>query len=118
GAGRFEPGTLNFAGITALNASLKFFFEFGLKEMERSVLDLTNYLIERLERQGIEVITPRDEREHSGIVSFNFPDAEKTFERLHNQNIIISLRQGRLRASPHFYNMEEEMKKLMIALTE
>ena len=115
GAARFENGTLNFAGITAMNASLKFFFEFGLKEMERAVLDLSGYLIDRLERRGIEVITPKSEQERSGIVSFNFPDAEKVFERLHNQNIIISLRQGRLRVSPHFYNTEEDIKKLVVA---
>ncbi|MFI5200818.1 MAG: aminotransferase class V-fold PLP-dependent enzyme [Candidatus Kapaibacterium sp.] len=116
GAGRFENGTLNFAGITALNASLKFFFEFGLKEMERNVLDLSGYLIERLEQRGVEVITPKAETERAGIVSFNFPDAEKVFERLHQQNIITSLRQGRLRVSPHFYNTEEELQKLLVAL--
>jgi cysteine desulfurase/selenocysteine lyase len=118
GAARFENGTLNFAGITALNASLKFFFEFGVKEIERNVLDLSGYLIERLQQRGVEVITPTPEREHAGIVSSNFPDAEKVFERLHRQNIIISLRQGRLRVSPHFYNTEEEMKKLMVGLFE
>jgi selenocysteine lyase/cysteine desulfurase len=37
---------------------------------------------------------------------------------LHKQNIIISLRQGRLRVSPHFYNTEEEVKKLMVGLFE
>ncbi len=118
GAARFENGTLNFAGITALNASLKFFFEFGLKEIERNVLDLSGYLINRLQQRGVEVITPKDERERAGIVSFNFPDAEKVFERLHKQNIIISLRQGRLRVSPHFYNTEEELRKLMVGLFE
>jgi cysteine desulfurase/selenocysteine lyase len=118
GAARFENGTLNFAGITALNASLKFFFEFGLKEIERNVLDLSGYLIDRLQQRGVEVITPTNEREHAGIVSFNFPDAEKVFERLHKQNIIISLRQGRLRVSPHFYNTEEEVRKLVVGLFE
>ncbi len=118
GAARFENGTLNFAGITALNASLKFFFEFGLKEIESSVLDLSGYLIDRLQQRGVEVITPTPEREHAGIVSFHFPDVEKVFERLHKQNIIISLRQGRLRVSPHFYNTEEEVKKLMVGLFE
>ncbi len=118
GAGRFENGTLNFAGITALNASLKFFFAFGLKEMERAVLDLSGYLIDRLEQRGVEVITPKAETERAGIVSFNFPDAEKVFERLHHENIIISLRQGRLRVSPHFYNTEEEERKLMVGLFE
>jgi cysteine desulfurase/selenocysteine lyase len=118
GAARFENGTLNFSGITALNASLKFFFEYGLKEIERNVLDLSGYLINRLEQRGVEVITPKNEHEHAGIVSFNFPDAEKVFERLHKQNIILSLRQGHLRVSPHFYNMEEEIKKLMVGLFE
>ncbi len=116
GAARFENGTLNFAGITALNASLKFFFEFGLKDIERNVLDLSGYFIDRLEQRGVEVITPSDEREHAGIVSFTFPDAETVFERLQKQNIILSLRQGRLRVSPHFYNTEEEIKKLMVGL--
>jgi len=118
GAARFENGTMNFTGITALNASLKFFYEFGLREMERAVLDLTNYLIDRLDRRGVEIITPKDAREHSGIVSFNFADAEKVFERLEKQNIIISLRQGRLRAAPHFYNTEDEMRKLVVGLFE
>jgi selenocysteine lyase/cysteine desulfurase len=86
--------------------------------MERAVLDLTNYLIDRLDRRGVEIITPSDEREHSGIVSFNFPEAEKVFERLREQNIIISLRQGRLRVSPHFYNTEDEMRKLVVGLLE
>jgi len=117
GAARFENGTLNFAGLTALHASLAFFFECGLKEIERAVLDLANDLIDRLERHGISVITPKHEREHAGIVSFEFPNAEAVFERLHKENIVISLRQGRLRASPHFYNTEEEIKKLIAGLT-
>ncbi len=117
GAARFENGGMNFSGITALNASLKFFFEFGLKEMERAVLDLSGYLIERLEREGIEVITPKAENEHSGIVSFKFADAEKVYQRLLSQDIVISLRNGLLRVSPHFYNTEDEVKRLLSVLT-
>jgi cysteine desulfurase / selenocysteine lyase len=118
GAGRFENGGMNFSGITALNASLKFFAEFGQHEMERAVLDLSGYLISRLEMHGIEVVTPTSERERSGIVSFKFPDAEKAFKRLESQNIIISLRQGLLRVSPHFYNTEDEIKRVMNELVE
>lgn len=118
GAARFENGGLNFSGITALNASLKFFREFGQREMEHSVLDLSGYLISRLEMHGIEVVTPKAETERSGIVSFKYPDAEKTFKRLESENIIISLRQGLLRVSPHFYNTEEEVKRVMNVLIE
>jgi cysteine desulfurase/selenocysteine lyase len=118
GAARFENGGLNFSGITALNASLKFFAEFGSREMERAVLDLSGYLISRLEMHGVEVVIPKTENERAGIVSFKYPDAEKTFKRLESQNIIISLRQGLLRVSPHFYNTEEEIKRLMNVLVE
>ena len=115
-AERFENGTLNFVGIASLNASLQFFFEFGLSEIERRVLDLSGYLIDRLEMRGVEIITPKQESERAGIVSFNMPDAEKVYERLHSEQIILSLRSGRLRAAPHFYNTEEEIKKLLVAL--
>ncbi len=116
GAARFENGTINYSAIAALQASLKFFFEFGLFEMERAVLDLSSYLIDRLEMRSIEVVTPEHESERSGIVSFIIPEADKVFERLKEQNIIVSLRSGRLRAAPHFYNTEDELKKLFVAL--
>jgi cysteine desulfurase / selenocysteine lyase len=115
-AERFENGTLNFIGIAGLHASMQFFLEFGLPAIERSVLDLSGYLIDRLEIHGVEVITPKAEDERAGIVSFNFPDAEKVYERLYREQIVISLRQGRLRVSPHFYNTEEEVRKLMVEL--
>jgi cysteine desulfurase/selenocysteine lyase len=115
-AERFENGTLNFVGIASLNASLQFFYEFGLPEIERRVLDLSGYLIDHLKMRGVEIITPQQESERAGIVSFNFPDAEKVYERLHSQQIIFSLRSGRLRVAPHFYNTEEEVKKLLAAL--
>lgn len=113
GAARFENGTMNFSGITALHASLKFFFEYGLENIERDVLDLSGYLISLLDQRGIKIITPKAENEHAGIVSFAFPCAEKVFERSQKENIIISLRQGRLRAAPHFYNTEEEIRRLV-----
>jgi len=118
GAARFENGTLNFPGIAALNASLKFFNEFDLDKMERHVLNLSGYLIERFERHGVETITTSEESERAGIVSFKFPNAEQTFERLEKQNIIISFRSGFLRASPHFYNTQDELKKLVVALLD
>lgn len=116
GASRFENGTINYTGIAALNASMKFFQEFGFIEMERAVLDLSGYLIDRLEMRGIEVVTPKAEKERAGIISFVVPDEDQVFERLKSQNIIVSLRAGRLRAAPHFYNTEEEVRKLFVAL--
>jgi cysteine desulfurase / selenocysteine lyase len=120
-AGRYEGGMLNYPGVAGLKASLQFFFEFGLHEMERQTLSLSSYLIDRLGSRGVEVITPKQEASRSAIVSFRMDDAEAVHKRLMDKQIILSLRAGRdgipyLRAAPHFYNTEEEMRKLFIAL--
>ena len=38
-------------------------------------------------------------------------------QRLHDVGICVSARGGGLRASPHFYNTEEELDRLLAALT-
>lgn len=117
-AGRFENGTLNYVGIAGLKASLEFFNEFGLEKVTRNILDYSAYLIDRLSSRGINVITPKDENDHSGIVSFEFENANGVHDRLLAQDVTISIRSGKLRASPHFYNTEEELKKFIVALLD
>lgn len=117
-AGRFENGTLNYVGMSGLKASLEFFNEFGLEQMTRNVLELSGYLHDRLTSRGINVITPKDASQRAGIITFEFENAEETHERLMKQDVVISLRVGRLRVSPHFYNTEEELRKFMIALLD
>jgi cysteine desulfurase/selenocysteine lyase len=115
-AGRYENGTLNFIGIAGLHAALEFVFEFGIQEMERQVLDLSGYLIDRLSSRGLNVLTPKDEHEHSGIVTFEMENPDDVYERLKSKNIIISTREGKLRAAPHFYCNEEDVRKLYVEL--
>jgi selenocysteine lyase/cysteine desulfurase len=117
-SGRYENGTLNFPGIAGLRASLTFFNEFGFHEMEQRILDLADYLIDRLSSRGIDVVTPKERHEHAGIVSFRFDDLAATRERLEHKGIIISHRGEFLRVSPHFYNTEDELRAFIIALLE
>ncbi len=117
-AGRFENGTLNYVGMSGLKASLEVFNSFGLEQMTRNVLDLSGYLHDRLSLRGINVITPKAEALRAGIVTFEFENADAVHERLLKQDVVISLRVGKLRVSPHFYNTEEELRKFMIALLD
>ena len=116
GAARYENGTLNFAAIAGLKAALEFFFEFGQAEAEARVLELSGYLIDRLSSRGVEVITPKEASARAGIVTFEFADAESVHKRLLEKEIVISIRNGKLRASPHFYNTEDEVRALYLAL--
>jgi cysteine desulfurase / selenocysteine lyase len=117
-AGRFENGTLNYVGMSGLKASLEFFSEFGLEEITKRILDHSGYLIDRLGSHGINVITPKDESLRAGIVSFEMNNAEAVYERLLKSEVVISIRSGKLRVSPHFYNTEEELRKFIATLVD
>ena len=117
-ARRFECGSYNIPGILALNASMKLIEELGLDFISARVLGLTSHLVDGLKRQNIEVVSSRRDGEASGIVAFKVPgkDQKELNRRLMDQKIVLALREGRLRASPHFYNSEEQIDALLKAL--
>lgn len=120
---RFEPGSLNIPGVLALGASIEMFLELGMEAVWRRIEGLTTRLCDGLSAKGYHVISPRgDPRQRSGIVVFE-PAAEagkpapaKIVADLEKQGIIIVLRDGRLRASPHFYNTLQQIDQLIHAL--
>jgi len=92
--------------------------EFGFAEMEKRVLEHTSYIISRFKAQGVKVLTPDIASERSGIVSVEIEKPQEVLERLLKKNIIVAVRSGKLRLSPHFYNTEEELRTAMNAIFE
>jgi cysteine desulfurase / selenocysteine lyase len=117
-AGRWESGSLNVGGISALGASVDLLLAVGIEEVECRVLGLTDYLCARLAAHGIEVYSSRRDQDRSGIVSFTVPASalRPCIDACRDAGIIINQRAGRLRASPHFYNSEEDMDRLVQTL--
>lgn len=121
GAKRFESGTLNAYGITALGASLEILLEAGMPgmtEVERRVLSLTDRAAAGLAERGWQVISSRAKGETSGIVTAVHPDhdADETVRKLAGRGVIVAARAGRFRVSPHFYNTEAEVDRLLAEL--
>lgn len=118
GAGKFECGTLNLVGICGMAASIKLLLEVGIPNIENGIIRLTDLLCEGLQKKGYEIYSSRKDGEKSGIVLFSSRThpAEHLWRRLLERNIIASVRYGRLRASPHFYNTQEEIEKLIQTL--
>ena len=118
GAGRFEEGTPNTAGIFALGAAIDLLLELGIDAIGRRVLELTERLVEGLTRRGARLLSPRGPREASGIVSFRVGDEPpaRSVERLREQGVLVVERRGGVRASPHFYNDETDLERLLEAL--
>jgi selenocysteine lyase/cysteine desulfurase len=118
GAGRFEEGTPNTAGIFALGAAIDLLLELGIEAIGRRVLDLTQHLVEGLARRGAQLLSPRGPGEASGIVSFQAGEEPpgRTVERLRERGVLVVERRGGVRASPHFYNDEADLERLLEAL--
>jgi len=117
-ASRFECGSHNVPGLMALRASLQMLQSIGIGEISARIKSLTDILITGLKGKGYRIISPRLGEQWSGIVSFASPmlNHEKIFQYLRSQRIEIAQRVGRLRCSPHFYNTEAQIQRLLDAL--
>lgn len=115
-ARRFEIGNANHLGIHLLGAALGLLERVGMPRIEARVRELTTYLIDGLERAGRPVRTPRPWAHRAGIVAFEVDDAVATAARLRRDGVVLSARDGALRASPHVYNTEAELDELLSRL--
>ena len=119
-AGRWEGGSLNVAGITALGASLELLLGIGVPAVSQRVLDLTDHLCEQARTAGLEVFSSRQQQEKSGIVSIVVPggNVRELVQRCREAGIVVNQRLGRLHVSPHCYNSLEEIDRLVDYLKE
>ncbi len=115
-ARRFEPSSPNVDGIYGLYAALSLLLEVGIERIQNHVLDLTDRLLAGMETLGMEVLTPRERERRAGIVSFRTPDVVRDYHRLRRARVLVSLREGYLRVSPHFYNLPAEIDRLLETL--
>ena len=117
-ARRFESGALNTAGVVGLGAAIELFLQTGIEKIESYLLDLGDYLCDRLTERGYEVISSRRAAEKSAVICCRSErhSAEELYQLLNERRIITTPRLGRLRISPHFYNTREEIDQLIEAL--
>jgi selenocysteine lyase/cysteine desulfurase len=117
-ARRFECGSHNIPGVLALGASMKLLMEVGMENVTARVLGLTEHLCDALKEKGYEIISSRQSGETSGIVSFSSARHQhaEIISTLERHKIIIVEREGRLRASPHFYQSLDDINRLLAAL--
>ncbi|MCG9129589.1 aminotransferase class V-fold PLP-dependent enzyme, partial [Candidatus Poribacteria bacterium] len=119
-ATRFEEGSYNTTGLYGLNSALDLLFEVGISKIEKRILELTSKLIVGLEEKGYQVKTPRDSVDRAGIVIFesNNHTPERIVELLQDKNIVTAGRGSGIRVSPHFYNTESEIDRLLEVLPD
>lgn len=118
-AGRFECGTYNIPGLLGLYASMKLLQSIGVPAIMDRLKHLSDRLVRGLSNKGYSVISPRSRDEWSGSVCFTSPvhnQAQIVSTLRKEHRIEIALRESRLRASPHFYNTEQEIDRFLSVL--
>jgi cysteine desulfurase/selenocysteine lyase len=117
---KFQTGFRNYVGFVGLEASINYMLQFGLNNIRSKIMKLSNQMREELSKiSGITLFGPEDESKRTSIVSFSIDGQEpqKIVELLEKKKIVIAVREivdkKILRASPHFFNSEEEIQKVV-----
>src|SRR5438105_12680920 len=120
-ARRYEETAPNYPGILGMGAAVNLLLRAGMPAVEQEVLRLADRLRDELPQRGYELLLkPSRPAERSGIVSFRHPRMvpAELHARLREAGIIISLRADFLRASPHYYNSDADIDRLLEALPQ
>ena len=117
-AERYEGGSQNMVGMLALGASLEMLLGYGIDQIAKQILKITDQACERLAEIGAQIVSTREGERRSGIVSFELAGRDPALVRRHclAQHVALSCRGGRLRISPHAYNNEDDLDRLIEAL--
>ncbi|MFK0246309.1 aminotransferase class V-fold PLP-dependent enzyme [Amycolatopsis azurea] len=119
-ARRLEGGMPNVAGIAALGTSIDLLLSAGIEEIWSHVDGLGERVREGLAGIGATVLSDGEAGYRSGIVSVHVDGMPIPLlaERLKARGIACSARAGGLRISPHGYNTEDEIDRLIVAVGE
>ena len=118
-AEKYEGGSVSFALLYAMEASIDLLLEIGPETIEQRVMELAGITRRALRELGASV-----EDYASPIVAARFEnsDVSALARKLASERVLVAARRGRLRVSPHFYNNERDIeilaRTLRASLTE
>lgn len=118
-ARRFEPGTLNMAGIHGLDAAVGLLLAHGPESIGNALLDRSQMLSEAITAMpGVSLCSPSQRGLMAGIVSIVIDGSspEAVVARLSLNDIHAAVRGPMVRLSPHFYTPFEQLEQLLRVL--
>jgi selenocysteine lyase/cysteine desulfurase len=117
GARRFDMGERsNFALLPVAGAAIEQLLAWGLDNISETLGYRTSAIAARLVERGITAVPEHLRGPH--YLSVRFPDGidDATVERLATRNVHVSIRGESMRITPHLYNNDEDVERLIEAL--
>ena len=114
------PETSNYFNFVAMGASVDFVLQAGPETVYEHNRKLIDFMYERLPKDRCIPASPLDSTKRGPYGCFAARTPEKTaalYEKLSKENVITSLREGNIRVSPHLYNTERDIDRLISVIT-
>jgi cysteine desulfurase/selenocysteine lyase len=121
GARRWDSAeTASYFNLSAMAVSLELVLRMKPETVEAHNRGLMELMFERLPKDRCVPASPLDPARRGPYACFAARTPEKTaalFEKLRANNVFVSLREGNLRISPHLFNTERDIDKLISVVT-
>ena len=106
--------------LVAMDVSVDFVVRMGPELVAAHNHKLIELLFERLPKDRYVLASPTDAARRGSYGCFAARSREKTaevYQHLRKENVVVSLREGNIRVSPHLYNTERDIDRLISVVT-
>jgi cysteine desulfurase/selenocysteine lyase len=106
--------------LVAMDTSVEFVERMGAEAVAAHNRKLIDVLFERLPKDRCVIASPLEAAHRGPYGCFAARSREKTaelYEKLRKENVVVSLRDGNIRVSPHLYNTERDIDKVIAVVT-
>jgi selenocysteine lyase/cysteine desulfurase len=112
--------TASYYNLAALDAGIDLVLRIGAETVAAHNYKLIDLLFSRLPQDRFVVASPLEHQQRGPYGCFQARTPEKTkefYDKLRKENVITSLREGKIRVSPYVYNNERDIDRLISVVT-
>ena len=114
-----EAATYFNFNLAAMDASVDFVLRVGPELVREHNRQLLEFLFEHLPKDCVPA-SPLDSTQRGPCGSFTARTPEKTvelYQKLQREHVVVAMREGKIRVSPHLFNSERDIDRLINVVT-
>lgn len=115
-----ETGTANYAGVRAMAETTEWIASIGTDRIFEYTQGLLDWFTDQIDPDRFELLSNRSRNHRSSIVCLRpkSHDTEALKRHLDDAGVVVSLREGAIRISPHFPTSSSEFEQLVQSLND